>query len=102
MTTREANLRVYVTLLAVAMILLGIVLLLQLDSKASYVVIGVVFGVAASVPTSLLIVAASRQSQAHEEADSYLRTHVIVEKPRETKAVVIFDPSTEIAHKGEE
>ena len=61
MTTRESNTRVYIAILAVAMILLGIVLLVQLDSKASYVIIGIVFGVAASIPTSLLIVVASRQ-----------------------------------------
>ena len=96
MTTRESNTRVYIAILAVAMILLGIVLLVQLDSKASYVIIGIVFGVAASIPTSLLIMMASRQSRAHREADSYLRTHVIVEKPQETRAVAIFDPNTEI------
>lgn len=95
MTTRKSNTRVYVAVLAVAMILLGIVLLLQLDSKASYVIIGIVFGVAASIPTSLLIVAASRQSQSHSHQDIIEPVEAVWrERIEDTTAVVIFNPDT--------
>lgn len=49
--------------IGVGVVTLAIIIGNRMSAEAMSVVIGVVFGVAASIPTSLLIVAATRQSR---------------------------------------
>lgn len=81
--------RVCLAITALFVVSLAVVIGKRMSAEAMAVVIGVIFGVAASIPTSLLIVAATRRAQ-EREADQ-LRS--LREQQRSVPPVIVVSPS---------
>jgi len=81
--------RVVVGVAALFVVSLAVVIGKRMSAEAMAVVIGVIFGVAASIPTSLLIVAVTRRVQ-EREADQ-LRS--LREQQRSAPPVIVVGPT---------
>jgi hypothetical protein len=93
MTTRRILTGVAIVFVAVLAVIIG----QRMSTDAMAVVIGVIFGVAASIPTSLLVAAVTRRAQEHAGGEG--RSHrekpqppVIVVNPGGTNASPWFSP----------
>jgi len=81
--------RILVGVAALFVVSLAVVIGKRMSAEAMAVVIGVVFGVAASIPTSLLIIAVTRRVQEREAEQ--LRS--LREQQRSAPPVIVVGPS---------
>jgi hypothetical protein len=85
----RVNVKRIAALLALAFVIaLGIVIGTRLSSDAIAVLVGVMAGVAASIPTGLLLIVVTRRSDGADEEDDY------EERRRESPPVIVVAPGS--------